>query len=345
MIEIDLHRTRDGAIVVTHDEELAGLGGRGEIADATLAEVRALDAGGGERVPTLDEVLDGFGARIPLQPRAEARHARPSTRGSRRRRSRALERARPRSSARSSRRSTTRCSRACAALAPGARIGAPDLARATRTRALERARALGAEALHPERRAGRRRSWSTAAHGDGPRRLRLHGRRPGGDARACSSSASTGSSPTSRTGCGALCGSPGGIRARVAYAFLLTAGAPRCRIHSVWRRSPPNEIRRDTPPSSTSSTFSILERCRRTASSPLAAIGEKVGLTAPSVLERIHKLEEAGVIRDYVAVLDARALGKDVTAFIGVSIDEPARARAVRAGGRARSTTCSSVTT
>jgi len=66
MIEIDLHRTRDGEIVVTHDERLQGLGGRGEIADASLAEVRSLDAGGGERVPTLDEVLDGFGARIPF---------------------------------------------------------------------------------------------------------------------------------------------------------------------------------------------------------------------------------------------------------------------------------------
>jgi len=66
MIEIDLHRTRDGAIVVTHDEELAGIGGRGEIAQATLAEVRALDAGAGEPVPTLDEVLDGFATRIPF---------------------------------------------------------------------------------------------------------------------------------------------------------------------------------------------------------------------------------------------------------------------------------------
>jgi glycerophosphoryl diester phosphodiesterase len=66
MIEVDLHRTRDGAVVITHDEELAGIGGRGEIADATLAEVRALDAGAGARVPTIDELLDGFGSRIPL---------------------------------------------------------------------------------------------------------------------------------------------------------------------------------------------------------------------------------------------------------------------------------------
>lgn len=63
-IEIDLHRTRDGHIVITHDENLTGLGGHGEIADVTLAELRQLDAGGGEPIPTLDEVLDGFGTQI-----------------------------------------------------------------------------------------------------------------------------------------------------------------------------------------------------------------------------------------------------------------------------------------
>ncbi len=66
MIETDLHRTQDGVVVITHDEELAGLGGVGEIAGASLAAIRALDAGDGERVPLLDEVLDGFGAQIPF---------------------------------------------------------------------------------------------------------------------------------------------------------------------------------------------------------------------------------------------------------------------------------------
>jgi glycerophosphoryl diester phosphodiesterase len=66
MIEIDLHRTRDAAVVITHDEDLCGLGGRGEICDASLAEVRALDAGRGERVPLLAEVLDRFGPKIPF---------------------------------------------------------------------------------------------------------------------------------------------------------------------------------------------------------------------------------------------------------------------------------------
>jgi glycerophosphoryl diester phosphodiesterase len=63
MIEIDLHRTRDAQTVVIHDERPQGLGAP-EIGHATLAEVRALDLGGGARVPTFDEVLDAFGLRI-----------------------------------------------------------------------------------------------------------------------------------------------------------------------------------------------------------------------------------------------------------------------------------------
>jgi Lrp/AsnC family leucine-responsive transcriptional regulator len=67
----------------------------------------------------------------------------------------------------------------------------------------------------------------------------------------------------------------------------------------------------------------ILDLLQENCKQPLAAIGEKVGLSAPSVVERIHKLEEAGVITDYVALLDARLLGKDITAFIGVSTAHP----------------------
>ncbi len=63
MIEIDLHRTRDGEIVVAHDAELPGLGPIGE---TTADQVRALDLGEGAGVPTLDEVLDGFAKRIPF---------------------------------------------------------------------------------------------------------------------------------------------------------------------------------------------------------------------------------------------------------------------------------------
>src|SRR3990172_5071285 len=67
----------------------------------------------------------------------------------------------------------------------------------------------------------------------------------------------------------------------------------------------------------------ILELLQENCKQPLAAIGEKVGLTASSVMERIHKLEQAGIILPYVALLDARSVGKDITAFIGVSISRP----------------------
>ena len=66
----------------------------------------------------------------------------------------------------------------------------------------------------------------------------------------------------------------------------------------------------------------ILELLQEDCKQALSAIGQKVGLKAPAVLERIHKLEEAGVVVGYVALLDARRLGKDVTAFIGVTTEQ-----------------------
>src|SRR6202790_5031330 len=56
---------------------------------------------------------------------------------------------------------------------------------------------------------------------------------------------------------------------------------------------------------------------------PLVKLGEQVGLSAPSVIERVKKLEDGGVITGYHASVDARQMGKDVTAFIGVSISHP----------------------
>jgi len=76
----------------------------------------------------------------------------------------------------------------------------------------------------------------------------------------------------------------------------------------------------------------ILELLQDNCKQPLAAMGEKVGLSAPAVLERIHKLEEAGVISGYAAQIDARRVGMDVTAFIGVNTEQPSTIRAVEAG-------------
>lgn len=66
LIELDLHLSKDGALVVMHDAEVdRTTDGSGPIAEKTLAELRALDAGRGERVPVFDEVLDAVKA--PLQ--------------------------------------------------------------------------------------------------------------------------------------------------------------------------------------------------------------------------------------------------------------------------------------
>ncbi len=56
---------------------------------------------------------------------------------------------------------------------------------------------------------------------------------------------------------------------------------------------------------------------------PLARLGEQVGLSAPAVLERIKKLEAAGIITGYHAIVDGRKIGLDVTAFIGVITSDP----------------------
>jgi glycerophosphoryl diester phosphodiesterase len=57
-VECDVHATRDGHVVVIHDATLERTtNGRGNVGDHTLAELRRLDAGGGEAIPTLEEVL------------------------------------------------------------------------------------------------------------------------------------------------------------------------------------------------------------------------------------------------------------------------------------------------
>ena len=57
-IELDVHRTRDGALVVHHDDSLKRLTGVDiRIARSTLKEVRACKLPNGEPVPTFDEVL------------------------------------------------------------------------------------------------------------------------------------------------------------------------------------------------------------------------------------------------------------------------------------------------
>jgi glycerophosphoryl diester phosphodiesterase len=66
-IELDLHGSLDGVPVVIHDGDLARTtNGTGAVADTPLTTLRSLDAGRGDRIPTLGEVLALAGDRVHL---------------------------------------------------------------------------------------------------------------------------------------------------------------------------------------------------------------------------------------------------------------------------------------
>src|SRR6266545_1980127 len=58
-IEMDVHLSKDGELVVIHDETLdRTTNGHGYVHDHTLRDLQSLDAGKGEHIPSLDEVLE-----------------------------------------------------------------------------------------------------------------------------------------------------------------------------------------------------------------------------------------------------------------------------------------------
>jgi len=60
----------------------------------------------------------------------------------------------------------------------------------------------------------------------------------------------------------------------------------------------------------------LLEALQRNARSTFAELGLLVGLKAPSVHDRVKRLEARGYIRRYSAQLDGRQLGFGLTAFV-----------------------------
>jgi len=58
-IETDVHITKDGELVLIHDKTVdRTTNGTGKVCDMTLAELRQLDAGDGEQIPTFKELLE-----------------------------------------------------------------------------------------------------------------------------------------------------------------------------------------------------------------------------------------------------------------------------------------------
>lgn len=56
-----------------------------------------------------------------------------------------------------------------------------------------------------------------------------------------------------------------------------------------------------------------------------AELAGHIGYTPPVAAERVHRLEERGVIRGYAAMLDPEKVGLPLTAFVAVILDRPAR--------------------
>jgi Lrp/AsnC family leucine-responsive transcriptional regulator len=54
-----------------------------------------------------------------------------------------------------------------------------------------------------------------------------------------------------------------------------------------------------------------------------ADLAQKVGLSAPGLLDRVRRLEDRKIIRGYRAVIDPAAVGLTVTAFVAISLEKP----------------------
>lgn len=65
----------------------------------------------------------------------------------------------------------------------------------------------------------------------------------------------------------------------------------------------------------------ILELLQESGRMKRNAIAEQVGLSVPAVSERMRKLEDRGVLLGFYAVVDAKRLHIDITAFIRVMVD------------------------
>ncbi len=67
----------------------------------------------------------------------------------------------------------------------------------------------------------------------------------------------------------------------------------------------------------------ILDHLTRNARCRASALSQEVNLSVSAVIERIHKLEESGIIRGYTAILDQKRLGNDISAWMEVCLEHP----------------------
>jgi len=75
-VEMDIQVSKDRVPVIMHDERVdRTTGGKGLVGELTLAELKSLDAGDGERIPTLEEVIELCRGKIALQIELKAKNS------------------------------------------------------------------------------------------------------------------------------------------------------------------------------------------------------------------------------------------------------------------------------
>jgi Lrp/AsnC family leucine-responsive transcriptional regulator len=67
----------------------------------------------------------------------------------------------------------------------------------------------------------------------------------------------------------------------------------------------------------------LLSNLQKDARISYAELGRKIGLSPAATAERMHRMEEAGIIRGYRVDIDREALGFPVLAVIRLSCDGP----------------------
>ncbi|MCD2347814.1 Lrp/AsnC family transcriptional regulator [Clostridium guangxiense] len=69
--------------------------------------------------------------------------------------------------------------------------------------------------------------------------------------------------------------------------------------------------------------YKILEYLKANSRTKASTISKEIHLSVSAVIERIHKLETSGIIKNYTVVLDESKIGNDTSALMEVSLDHP----------------------
>ena len=69
--------------------------------------------------------------------------------------------------------------------------------------------------------------------------------------------------------------------------------------------------------------YKILKELKANAREKASVISEKIGLSVSTVIDRIRKMEDSGIIYGYTVKINQKKTGNDMTALMEVSLEHP----------------------